>query len=118
MGDHDLLNQVWTNIIGNSIKFSIDGGVINVSIQQDIKSVTVRISDTGIGISLEDQKRIFERFFKADRSHSRKYSGSGMGLAIVKQIVSLHQGEIRVESEPGEGTTLVVTLPVTLPTSD
>ncbi|MFB5676597.1 sensor histidine kinase [Paenibacillus terreus] len=114
--DHDLLNQVWTNILGNSIKFSRDDGVINVSIKQDIKNVTVRISDTGIGISLEDQKRIFERFFKADRSHSRKYGGSGMGLAIVKQIVSLHQGDIRVESELGRGTTVIVTLPITTPT--
>jgi len=111
--DHDLLNQVWTNIIGNSIKFSVDGGMIDVIIKQDTKNVTVRISDTGIGISHEDQKRIFERFFKADRSHSRKYGGSGMGLAIVKQIVSLHKGDIRVESEPGQGTTFTVTLPMT-----
>ncbi|BBI33990.1 sensor histidine kinase [Cohnella abietis] len=114
--DHDQLNQVWTNIIGNSIKFSKDGGIINVSIKQDMKNVTVRISDAGIGISLEDQKRIFDRFFKADRSHSRKYEGSGMGLAIVKQIVSLHQGDIRVESEPGRGTTFIVILPLTMPT--
>ncbi|UKS29671.1 HAMP domain-containing histidine kinase [Paenibacillus sp. HWE-109] len=114
--DHDQLNQVWTNILANSIKFSKDGGVINVSILQDIKNVTVRISDSGIGIPHEDQKRIFERFFKADRSHSRKYEGSGMGLAIVKQIVSLHQGDIRVESEPGQGTTFFVTLPITTPT--
>ncbi|MDQ0088551.1 signal transduction histidine kinase [Paenibacillus anaericanus] len=113
--DHDLLNQVWTNILGNSIKFSEDGGVINVSIKQDIKNVTVRISDTGIGIPLEYQKRIFERFFKADRSHSRKYDGSGMGLAIVKQIVSLHQGDIRVESELGQGTTFIIALPITTP---
>ncbi|ULO04727.1 HAMP domain-containing histidine kinase [Paenibacillus sp. 19GGS1-52] len=114
--DHDQLNQVWTNILGNSIKFSKDGSIINVSIQQDIQNVTVRISDTGIGISLEDQKHIFERFFKADRSHSRKYDGSGMGLAIVKQIVSLHKGDIRVESEPGQGTSVIVTLPITTPT--
>ncbi|QUG41927.1 HAMP domain-containing histidine kinase [Psychrobacillus sp. INOP01] len=114
--DHDQLNQVWTNILRNSIKFSEDGGVINVNIKQDIKNAAVRISDTGIGIHLEDQKRIFERFFKADRSHSRKYDGSGMGLAIVKQIVSLHQGDIRVESEPGQGTTFIVTLPITTPT--
>ncbi|MEC0244277.1 HAMP domain-containing sensor histidine kinase [Paenibacillus chitinolyticus] len=114
--DHELLNQVWTNIIGNSIKFSEDGGTINVSIQHDINNVTVRISDTGIGIRLEDQKRIFERFFKADRSHSRKVDGSGMGLAIVKQIVSLHQGDIRVESELGQGTTFIVALPISSPT--
>lgn len=112
--DYDLLNQVWINIIGNSIKFSEDSGVINVSIIQDTKNVAVQISDAGIGISLEDQKRIFERFFKADRSHSRKYAGSGMGLAIVKQIVSLHQGDIRVESELGRGTTITVTLPMNI----
>lgn len=112
--DYDLLNQVWTNIIGNSIKFSEDGGTISVSILQDAKNVAVQITDAGIGISVEDQKRIFERFFKADRSHSRKYGGSGMGLAIVKQIVSLHQGDIRVESELGRGTTITVTLPVNI----
>lgn len=112
LADHDLLNQVWTNLLGNSIKFSKDGSVINVCIKQDINNLTVRISDTGIGVPPEDQQRIFERFFKADRSHSRKYEGSGMGLAIVKQIVSLHQGDIRVESELGEGTTVIVTLPI------
>ncbi|OMF23153.1 cell wall metabolism sensor histidine kinase WalK [Paenibacillus sp. FSL H8-0259] len=113
--DHDQFNQVWTNLLGNSIKFSRDGGVISVSIKQDYKNVTVRISDTGIGILPEDQKRIFERFFKADRSHSRQYNGSGMGLAIVKQIVLLHQGDIRVESEPGRGASFIVTLPVSAP---
>lgn len=113
--DVDLLNQVWTNLLGNSIKFSGDGGVISVHTKQDNKSVTVRVSDTGIGIASEDQKRIFERFFKADRSHSRKYNGSGMGLAIVKQIVLLHQGDIRVESELGAGTSFTVTLPLNTP---
>lgn len=113
--DYDLLNQVWTNLLGNSIKFSGDGGVITVHTKQDNKSVTVRVSDTGIGIAPEDQKRIFERFFKADRSHSNKYNGSGMGLAIVKQIVLLHQGDIRVESELGAGTSFIVTLPLNTP---
>ncbi|MFF2888559.1 sensor histidine kinase [Paenibacillus sp. NPDC057967] len=118
MADHDQLNQVWTNIIGNSIKFSEEGGTIHVSMKQDAKTVTVRISDTGIGISEEDQKRIFERFFKADRSHSRKYDGSGMGLAIAKQIVSLHEGHIRVESELGRGAAFIVTLPLAVPTAE
>ncbi|WP_144557641.1 sensor histidine kinase [Shouchella miscanthi] len=116
--DHELLNQVWTNLLGNSIKFSEENSTIDVSIQQDSKNVTVRVSDTGIGISLEDQKRIFERFFKADRSHSLKYGGSGMGLSIVKQIVTLHQGEIRVESELNRGTTFIVTLPVSMASSN
>ncbi|MFS0869247.1 sensor histidine kinase [Paenibacillus xylanilyticus] len=110
--DHDQLDQVWMNILGNAIKFSEVGGVIDVSISRNISDVIIRISDKGIGIEPEDQKRIFERFFKADRSHSSKYEGSGMGLAIVKQIVSLHQGDIQVESRPGEGTTFVITLPI------
>lgn len=113
MADYDQLNQVWTNLLTNSIKFSKDGDTIKVSMSQDAHHVLVRITDTGIGISQEDQKRVFERFFKADRSHSRKYEGSGMGLAIVKQIVSLHKGDVRVESELGQGTTFIVTLPIT-----
>ncbi|MGQ8875299.1 sensor histidine kinase [Paenibacillus sp. TSA_86.1] len=115
--DHDQLNQVWTNIISNGIKFSEDNGLIHVRMERDIRHVTVRISDDGIGIPAEDQKRIFERFFKADRSHSRKYDGSGMGLAITKQIVSLHQGDIKVESKIDQGTTFIITLPISSPTA-
>lgn len=117
MADYDQLNQVWTNILTNSIKFSSDGDRIDVSIKQEANHVIVRVADMGIGISLEDQKRIFERFFKADRSHSRKYEGSGMGLAIVKQIVSLHHGDIQVQSQLGQGTTFIVTLPIIIPTA-
>jgi signal transduction histidine kinase len=86
--------------------------------ERDIRNVTVRISDHGIGIPAEDQKRIFERFFKADRSHSRKYDGSGMGLAITKQIVSLHQGDIKVESKVDQGTTFIITLPNSPPIAE
>ncbi|MBD8521688.1 sensor histidine kinase [Lysinibacillus fusiformis] len=113
MADYDQLNQVWTNLLTNSIKFSKDGDTINISMSQEAHHVLVRITDTGIGISQEDQKRVFERFFKADRSHSRKYEGSGMGLAIVKQIVSLHKGDVWVESELGQGTTFIISLPIT-----
>jgi len=113
MADYDQLNQVWTNLLTNSIKFSKDGDTIKISMSQEAHHVLVRITDTGIGISQEDQKRVFERFFKADRSHSRKYEGSGMGLAIVKQIVSLHKGDVQVESKLEQGTTFIVTLPTT-----
>ncbi|PYE50352.1 HAMP domain-containing protein [Paenibacillus barcinonensis] len=118
LADHDQLNQVWTNMLSNAIKFSEDSGVIHVRMERDIRNVTVKISDQGIGIALEDQKRIFERFFKADRSHSRKYDGSGMGLAITKQIVSLHQGDIRVTSTVGQGTTFIISLPTSPPTAE
>ena len=114
MADYDQLHQIWTNILTNSIKFSSPNDTIEISMKQSANHVIVRITDRGIGISLEDQQRIFERFFKADRSHSHKYEGSGMGLAIVKQIVLLHRGEIEVESELGHGTTMIVKLPITL----
>ncbi len=115
VGDPDQLGQVWTNIIGNAIKFSPDNGEIKVTLSRDAANVAVRIEDRGIGIVPEDQERVFERFFKADRSRSRKYAGSGMGLAIVRQIVSLHRGSIEVESEPGRGTAFTVTLPLDAP---
>ena len=115
IGDADQLGQIWTNIIGNAIKFSPDNGEIAVTLSRDVVNAAVRIADQGIGIATEDQERVFERFFKADRSRSRKYGGSGMGLAIVRQIVSLHRGSIEVESEPGRGTTFTVTLPLDSP---
>ncbi|MHA7963194.1 sensor histidine kinase [Paenibacillus sp. CAU 1782] len=110
--DYELLNQVWSNIIVNSIKFSEIDGTVSIVIEQDAYSVTVSIRDNGIGIAPEDQKHIFDRFFKADRSHKRKNNGSGIGLAIVKQIVSLHGGALAVESQFGVGTTISVTLPM------
>jgi len=111
--DQDLLYQVWTNIIGNSIKFSPDHSVIEVALRQEGQEWSVRITDHGIGILPADRERIFERFFKGDRSHSRTVGGigSGIGLAVVRQIVSLHGGRIEVESEPGSGTSMIVTLP-------
>ncbi|MFD1990458.1 sensor histidine kinase [Paenibacillus nicotianae] len=114
--DYDLLDQVWINLIANGIKFSEKDSQMSITIKQDSKNTIVCISDSGIGILPEDQKHIFDRFFKADRSHSQTYGGSGMGLAIVKQIVSLHQGDIRVESEYGKGTTFIVTLPILIDT--
>lgn len=118
IADHEQLNQVWTNILSNAIKFSENNGVIHVRMERDVRTVTAYISDQGIGIPLEDQKRIFERFFKADRSHSRKYDGSGMGLAIVKQIVSLHKGDIKVVSKVDQGTTFIITLPNSPPITE
>jgi signal transduction histidine kinase len=110
--DYELLSQVWSNIIVNAIKFSGADETISIVIGQDASNVVVSITDQGIGIAPEDQKHIFDRFFKADRSHKRKNNGSGIGLAIVKQIVLLHGGNIAVKSQPGVGTTISVTLPI------
>jgi signal transduction histidine kinase len=110
--DEDLLSQVWINLIHNSIKFTPEGGRIHVALCRPGRVVVVRISDTGIGIPEEDQPRIFERFYKADKSRRRSTEGSGLGLSIARKIVEMHKGTIGLESKLGAGTTLTVSLPV------
>ena len=110
--DEDLLSQVWINLLHNAIKFTPQAGSIKVTLSRRGDWVAFQISDTGIGISEEDQARIFERFYKADPSRTRTREGSGLGLSIVKKIVDLHKGTIEVESRLGEGTTFVVALPI------
>lgn len=109
--DEDLLSQVWTNLIHNSIKFTPQGGKICVGLSQQSDQIQFRISDSGLGISVEDQERVFERFFKADKARTRSNGGSGLGLSIVKKIVEMHRGNIKLESQPGEGTTFTIYLP-------
>jgi signal transduction histidine kinase len=110
--DHELLSQVWGNLLHNSIKFTPPGGSIRVRLTLEDGKAAVRIADTGIGIGEEDLPRIFERFYKADKSRNRAGGGSGLGLSIVKKIVDLHGGAIDVRSRPGEGTEFTVRLPV------
>jgi two-component system, OmpR family, phosphate regulon sensor histidine kinase PhoR len=110
--DEDLLSQVWTNLIHNSIKFTPQGGKVCVELCEQEALIEFRISDTGLGISAEDQERVFERFFKADKARTRSKDGSGLGLSIVKKIVEMHKGNINLESTPGEGTTFTISLPV------
>lgn len=109
--DKELLNQVWLNLIHNGIKFTPEGGKIVLSLREISDRIEIKITDTGIGISDEDKKHIFERFFKADKSRSRSNVGSGLGLTIVKQIIELHNGEIRVESNKPTGAIFTITLP-------
>ena len=112
VADPDLMNQVWGNLIQNSIKFTPHGGTIGVRLEFANGEAAVRISDTGIGIGEEDLPRIFERFYKADKSRNRAGGGSGLGLSIVKKIVDMHHGAIDVCSALGEGTVFTVRLPV------
>ncbi|GIP32039.1 cell wall metabolism sensor histidine kinase WalK [Paenibacillus sp. J2TS4] len=112
IADEDLMSQVWINLLHNSIKFTPDGGSITVELRMQGKDAIIRISDTGVGIPEEDLKYVFERFYKADKARNRAISGGGLGLAIVKKIITLHQGNVRVESRLQEGTTMTVTLPV------
>ncbi|NME98732.1 sensor histidine kinase [Aneurinibacillus aneurinilyticus] len=112
VGDEDLMNQVWTNLIHNSIKFTPSLGRIRVHLQQIDHKAIVKISDTGIGILKEDQVRIFERFFKADKARERSKGGSGLGLSIVKKIIEMHKGTIFVNSEEGRGTIFTISIPI------
>ncbi|WP_248930021.1 sensor histidine kinase [Paenibacillus hamazuiensis] len=109
--DEDQLSQVWLNLLGNSIKFTPPGGKIRIRAAAGTREIGVSIADNGIGISQADRERIFERFFKADRSRNRTLSGSGLGLAIAHKIVALHGGRIEVDSEPGRGSVFTVILP-------
>ena len=109
--DEDLLSQVWTNLIHNSIKFTPEGGKVCVRLCRQAGMVEFRIADTGRGISEEDPARVFERFYKADKARQRSKEGSGLGLAIVKKIVEMHEGTIELESRLDAGTTFTVSLP-------
>lgn len=103
--DRDLLEQVWINLLHNSIKFTPQGGTIRVrTTKTDDHHATVLISDTGIGMSEETRMHVFERFYKADQSRNRDAEGNGLGLPIVKKIIDLHKGGIQVKSQLGEGT--------------
>ncbi|MFC9447119.1 envelope stress sensor histidine kinase HitS [Bacillus cereus] len=108
IADQESMSQVWINLIHNSIKFTPSGGTITIQLKEHETVVEVRIRDSGIGISEEQKQHIFERFYKADSSRNRAYGGSGLGLAIVKKVLDLHQGEIKVESEEGNGTEFIV----------
>ncbi len=107
----DLMSQVWTNLLHNSIKFTPQGGQIYVRLRLVEDSVEVELRDSGIGIAEEELPRIFERFYKADKARSASGGGSGLGLSLVKKIVELHEGSITVTSRPGEGTAFVIRLP-------
>lgn len=112
-GDEDLLSQVWTNLLYNAVKFTPEGGRIDVSLTVsggDTAAVTV--ADTGIGIAPDDQIHIFERFYKVDKARDRSLGGNGLGLSLVKRIVELHGGRVSVESEAGKGSAFQVFLPL------
>jgi len=111
-GDEDLLSQVWTNLLHNSIKFTPHGGRVCLDLRRSDGGIVFTIADTGLGIADDDLPRGFERFFKADTSRERAKGGSGLGLSIAKKIVGMHHGTIAVESQLGIGTIFTVSLPL------
>ena len=117
-GVQSILSEVLYNLVDNSIKYNKDNGKVDVKVQDvDVKvqdasdEVTVSVSDTGIGIGAADRERVFERFYRADKSHSKEIGGTGLGLSIVKHGVLFHKGRVELESEPGVGTVITFVLP-------
>lgn len=109
LGEKDLMYQVWMNIIENSIKFSKQDGQIDVKMKTNQDSIIVEIKDYGIGMEEEEAKKIFDRFYQVDKSHTKP--GAGLGMTIAKRIVELSDGKIEVKSKLNESTTFIVTLP-------
>ncbi len=106
----DKLEKVFFNLLSNAVKFTPEGGAINVSVSETDEHVTVVVRDTGLGIPADQLPFIFDRFRQVDGSNTRKYEGTGIGLALVKELVLLHGGEIEATSRYGEGTAFTVTL--------
>ncbi|MGI6214984.1 MAG: sensor histidine kinase, partial [Christensenellales bacterium] len=100
------------NIMENAVKYTQESGEIEVKLERSGKSAVLSIEDNGPGMSQENIKHIFERFYRVDKARSRETGGTGLGLSIAKQIVNLHSGSIKAESEEGKGTKFIITLPL------
>lgn len=109
VGDYDLMQHLWINLLTNAVKYTPKGGSITVTLKNEEKFIAVSVADTGKGIPPEDRERIFDKYYQTDKSHSKR--GLGLGLAICKRIVQLCNGTLEVESEVGEGSTFTVRLP-------
>ncbi|MEP6658248.1 MAG: GAF domain-containing protein, partial [Betaproteobacteria bacterium] len=112
VADERKVKQILLNLLSNAVKFTPDGGRIDVSARRDADNVVIAVHDTGIGIAAEDQEAVFEEFRQVGRNYTNKQEGTGLGLALTRRFVELHGGTIRVESEPGKGSTFTFTLPL------
>lgn len=119
MGEHvsvdgvkRLLYEIIYNLCDNAVKYNNEGGIADIDISSDEKNAYITVRDSGIGIPQDQQQRVFERFYRVDKSHSKESGGTGLGLSIVKHAVSYHNGTVSMKSEPGNGTEIRVTLPL------
>ena len=114
VGDRGRLEQVMLNVLGNAVKYTPDGGHIHVTAGENSTGdkVWMEVADDGIGIPEADRSRIFERFYRVDKSRSRESGGTRLGLSIVKHAVAVHHGEISLDSRLGEGTEIKISFPI------
>jgi signal transduction histidine kinase len=110
VGDIDYLKRIFANILSNAFKYTNENGTVNVSLSQINDKIKISVSDTGIGIPKEDLKHIFERFYRSDLSRARETGGTGIGLTITKALVEAHGGTIKIDSEVGKGTDVIIEL--------
>jgi signal transduction histidine kinase len=117
LGDADRLRQLILNLVDNAIKYTPEGGSVNMSLSKSNGSAEIEVVDTGVGISSEDLPRVFDRFYRVDKARSRNLGGSGLGLSIARWIAQAHGGTVGVESRLGEGSKFTISLPI-LPEKD
>ncbi|MBO5341584.1 MAG: GHKL domain-containing protein [Lachnospiraceae bacterium] len=110
-GDPQMLEEILYNLCDNAIRYNVDGGKVDISIKENEEHVILMVQDTGIGISEKDQQRIFERFYRVDKSRSKKTGGTGLGLAIVKHIAEQMNAKLQLDSTLGKGTTITIFFP-------
>jgi two-component system phosphate regulon sensor histidine kinase PhoR len=115
LGNALIIEEMIYNLCDNGIKYNRDGGHVKIDVRTENGFPTFSVSDSGIGIPKDMQERVFERFYRVDKSHSRSIGGTGLGLSIVKHAASYHKADIRLESEEGVGTSVTVTFPINIP---
>lgn len=108
-GVRSMIYEIVQNLCNNAVKYNVDGGRVDVTVKQEANHTILVVADTGIGIPLEHQSRVFERFYRVDKSHSRETGGTGLGLSIVKHAAHYHHARVNLQSTPGIGTTITVT---------
>ncbi|MFH2004274.1 MAG: HAMP domain-containing sensor histidine kinase, partial [Bacteroidota bacterium] len=112
--DQNEITRMFTNIISNAVKYNIDNGTININVSLIKNYVSIKVTDTGIGLKPEEITKLFSEFFRAKNENTRGISGTGLGLTIVKRIIDSYHGKIEVESEYGKGTTFSIFLPINI----